>query len=192
MVGIQPVGELLPLDLVNTRANGPDTEVDTLDALPTFHAWLAAQDGRLSQPDEHPTEADRDTVRAVRAHVEAAVEHARQGTRPAEGVLRALTEAQRAAPAYRELDWDGEHVAAAIRRDGDYGTRIAAELAEATAVLLASPAARKIRRCEGPGCRMLFLPAHPKRRWCSPTLCGNRVRVARHYQRQKAESPESP
>jgi predicted RNA-binding Zn ribbon-like protein len=33
---------------------------------------------------------------------------------------------------------------------------------------------------------MLFLPAHPRRRWCSPQLCGNRVRVARYYRRHRS------
>ena len=51
--------------------------------------------------------------------------------------------------------------------------------------LLADPAAGRVRGCEGPGCLLLFLPAHPRRRWCSPDLCGNRVRVARHYRRHK-------
>ncbi|MFF4211720.1 CGNR zinc finger domain-containing protein [Streptomyces sp. NPDC001796] len=37
---------------------------------------------------------------------------------------------------------------------------------------------------------MLFLPAHPRRRWCSAARCGNRVRVARHYQRRKAGQRE--
>jgi predicted RNA-binding Zn ribbon-like protein len=32
---------------------------------------------------------------------------------------------------------------------------------------------------------MVFLPAHPRRRWCSPTRCGNRARVARYYQRHR-------
>ncbi|WP_433464559.1 CGNR zinc finger domain-containing protein [Spirillospora sp. CA-128828] len=30
-----------------------------------------------------------------------------------------------------------------------------------------------------------FLPGHPRRRWCSAARCGNRVRVARHYQRHR-------
>jgi predicted RNA-binding Zn ribbon-like protein len=40
----------------------------------------------------------------------------------------------------------------------------------------------------GPQCRLLFLPAHPRRRWCSRVLCGNRVRVTRYYQRHKDET----
>ncbi|WP_309484534.1 GNAT family N-acetyltransferase [Streptomyces himalayensis] len=31
---------------------------------------------------------------------------------------------------------------------------------------------------------MLFLAAHPRRRRCSASRCGNRMRVSRHYQRQ--------
>ncbi|NGN66182.1 hypothetical protein G5C51_20070, partial [Streptomyces sp. A7024] len=33
--------------------------------------------------------------------------------------------------------------------------------------------------------------SHPRRRWCSATRCGNRARVARYYERHKADgSPE--
>ncbi|HEV2241669.1 MAG TPA: CGNR zinc finger domain-containing protein [Streptosporangiaceae bacterium] len=49
----------------------------------------------------------------------------------------------------------------------------------------AGPAVRRVRRCEGRDCRMLFLPANPRRRWCTPDVCGNRARVARYYQRHK-------
>ncbi|MFJ9909135.1 CGNR zinc finger domain-containing protein [Streptomyces sp. NPDC101152] len=72
------------------------------------------------------------------------------------------------------------------RRDGSPGLRLAACLAEAAAELLADPAVTRIRECEADDCVMLFLAAHPRRRWCSATRCGNRVRVARHYQRTKA------
>ncbi|NUR88680.1 MAG: hypothetical protein HOY71_31720, partial [Nonomuraea sp.] len=72
-----------------------------------------------------------------------------------------------------------------LRRDGEAGVRLLAELAEAAIDLLASPDASKVRACEGPGCSLLFLPAHPRRRWCSPAVCGNRARVARYYQRHR-------
>ncbi|MFD8063387.1 CGNR zinc finger domain-containing protein [Streptomyces cyaneofuscatus] len=32
---------------------------------------------------------------------------------------------------------------------------------------------------------MLFVPAHPARRWCSAARRGNRARVARHCQRHR-------
>ena len=67
-----------------------------------------------------------------------------------------------------------------------------AQLAEAAATLLASPAIGLVRRCEEPGCRLLFLCAHPRRRWCSPATCGNRARVARYYQLHKENKTPEP
>ncbi|MEU9839973.1 CGNR zinc finger domain-containing protein [Actinomadura sp. NPDC048032] len=43
--------------------------------------------------------------------------------------------------------------------------------------------------CEADDCVLLFLPAHPRRRWCSAARCGNRVRVARHYRRHRPAEP---
>ncbi|MDP9865980.1 MULTISPECIES: CGNR zinc finger domain-containing protein [Streptosporangium] len=177
-------GEPLALDLLNTRANMPDGEFDVLASPDTFREWLLAQDGRLS-PVETADDADLAAVRALRGHIAEAVEHARQGAAPPQTALDALHEAQRAAPPYRRLTWDGAALTATVIRAGDSRARLLAELAEAAVDLLAGPAVTKVRGCEGPGCRMLFLPAHPRRRWCSPALCGNRVRVARYYQRHK-------
>jgi hypothetical protein len=84
-----------------------------------------------------------------------------------------------------QLSWDGQAITVTMRRPGTASAVLLAQLAEAAATLLASPAIGLVRRCEGPGCRMLFLPAHPRRRWCSPATCGNRARVARYYQRHK-------
>src|SRR5690606_32234478 len=72
------------------------------------------------------------------------------------------------------------------RRAGPPGRRLAAWLAEAAAEFLADPAVSRVRRCAADDCVLLFLPAHPRRRWCSPTRCGNRVRVARHDRRHRA------
>ncbi|MEW2136730.1 CGNR zinc finger domain-containing protein [Streptomyces sp. NPDC005409] len=44
-----------------------------------------------------------------------------------------------------------------------------------------------VRACEAQDCVLLFLPAHPRRRWCVAPACGNRARVARYYARHKKE-----
>ncbi|MDP9487892.1 MAG: CGNR zinc finger domain-containing protein, partial [Actinomycetota bacterium] len=36
-----------------------------------------------------------------------------------------------------------------------------------------------------PGCLRLFVATNLRRRWCSES-CGNRARVARHYERNRA------
>ncbi|MFI6818968.1 CGNR zinc finger domain-containing protein [Nonomuraea sp. NPDC050328] len=174
-------GELLALDLVNTRAATSDGEADALDDAAGFTVWLALQAHRLS-PLPAMTRDDLPAVRALREHVRQALDAVRQGGTAPDAVA-AINQAVRAAPPYRILAGDGT---AETRRDGDALTCLLAQLAEAAVDLLSSPDVERVRACEGPHCRMLFLPAHPRRRWCSPTLCGNRVRVARHHQRRKA------
>lgn len=45
-----------------------------------------------------------------------------------------------------------------------------------------------LRACYAPGCVLYFVKDHPRREWCSPS-CGNRARAARHYRRNRGESP---
>lgn len=179
-------GEPLALDLVNTR-----TAVGDLMTTPhELRTWWELQAGRL--PEAVPragagvTAADLAAVLAVREHTARALDHVRRGEQPSAADLVGLNDAQRAAPAIHELTWDGSAVVAARRREGAPGLRLAACLAEAAAELLADPAVARIRTCEADDCVMVFLPTHPRRRWCSAARCGNRMRVARHYQRHKS------
>ncbi|MGZ3113262.1 CGNR zinc finger domain-containing protein [Streptomyces sp. H62] len=186
---VPPTGEPLALDLVNTRP----TVGDLLATPDDLRTWWALQADRL--PDAAPeqvTAADLAAVQAVREHTARALAHVRRGEKPTTVDLAALNEVQRAAPAISELAWDGSAVTATRRRHGTPGQRLAAWLAEAAAELLADPAVTKIRECEAHDCVLLFLPAHPRRRWCSAARCGNRVRVARHYQRHKNGQPPPP
>jgi predicted RNA-binding Zn ribbon-like protein len=177
-------GEPLALDLVNTVASPPGGEVDLLDNADGLRAWLAAERDRLDITDG---QIDLSAVQALRAHITSAVEAARASTPPPLDALRAITDAQRNAPAYQELGWNGYAITVTTRRPGNATAVLLAQFAESATTLLASPAIGLVRRCEGPGCRMLFLPAHPRRRWCSPATCGNRARVARYYQLHKEE-----
>jgi predicted RNA-binding Zn ribbon-like protein len=180
-------GEPLALDLVNTRPAGGDGRTDLLDTPERLTAWLALEGDRLhgEAGDSAPAESDLAPVHAVRDHVEAVLDALLRGAEPPEAALHALTDAQCAAPAVRELAWDGSAVTATVRRSGPLGVRLAARLAEAAADLLTDPAISRLKRCEADDCVMLFLPAHPRRRWCSAGRCGNRARVARYYQRHK-------
>jgi predicted RNA-binding Zn ribbon-like protein len=57
-----------------------------------------------------------------------------------------------------------------------------AAIAEEAVALFAGPDRRLLRACHAPGCVLYFVRNHPRREWCSDG-CGNRARVARHYQR---------
>jgi len=54
--------------------------------------------------------------------------------------------------------------------------------------LLTGPRSTKIRRCAGERCDWLFLDTSKRgnRRWCDMTVCGNRAKAKRHYERRKS------
>ncbi|MER8057147.1 MULTISPECIES: CGNR zinc finger domain-containing protein [unclassified Streptomyces] len=192
-------GEALALDLVNTRPLSGDGRVDLLGTPRQLSRWLALEADRLGEghtaeggAGEEPGPDDLGPVHAVRGHTEHVVQALLDGAEPPAAALRGLTEAQRAAPAVRELRWDGTSVTAGPRRTGPLGVRLAAALAEAAADLLTDPAIGRLKECEADGCVMVFLPAHPRRRWCSPARCGNRARVARYYQRHNTVREPKP
>lgn len=60
-------------------------------------------------------------------------------------------------------------------------------LAEDTMMLLTRVVFDRVRKCEG--CPVHFLDVSKKgsRRWCSMSLCGNKVKVAAYQQRQREE-----
>ncbi|WP_141580938.1 ABATE domain-containing protein [Actinomadura sp. WMMA1423] len=179
------IGEPPALDLVNTRPVGADL-LATPDDL---RAWLRLQADRSDEARAYAAaEIGAESlaaVRDVREHAARALDRVRRGEPPSAGDLEALNRAQRAAPAVTELVRDGRALLAARRRTGPPALRPAAWLAEAAAELLTDPAVTRVRQCEADDCVMLFLPAHPRRRWCSAARCGNRVRVARHYRRHR-------
>lgn len=186
MSGPAPLtGEPLALDLVNTHPSVGDLLAGPDD----LRAWLLLQADRFPEAGEFAaaelTDVALEAAREVRAHTTRALDRARRGERPPPEALDALTRAQGAAPAVRELHWNGTAVTATRRRTGPIAAQLAAWLAEAAADLLTDPAVATVRQCEAEDCVVLFLPAHPRRRWCSAARCGNRVRVARHYQRHR-------
>lgn len=175
-------GEPLALDLVNTRPSVGDLLVAPED----LRSWVALEADRLPDVPEEFTAVELASVHAVRDHAARALDHARRGSRPPRADLEALNQAQRAAPAISAVEWREGRLVVTRRRGGPAARRLTAQLAEAAAELLADPAVTTIRQCEADDCVLLFLPAHPRRRWCSASRCGNRARVARHYRRHKA------
>jgi predicted RNA-binding Zn ribbon-like protein len=67
-------------------------------------------------------------------------------------------------------------------------------LADAAADLLSVPEMGRVHRCADGACVLYFVDTsrNHSRRWCSMELCGNRNKVANHYQRARADSEGKP
>ncbi|MET9571393.1 CGNR zinc finger domain-containing protein [Streptomyces virginiae] len=175
------IGEHLALDLLNTRTGEGDLVADPAG----LAAWLAEQAGRLTAVDA-VGEGEVAAVRVVREAARPALHAVRRGERPPAEALRVLNGALSGAPCHRVLAWSEEAgLGAAVHRPAEPARRLAAELADAVAELLTGPGVGRVRECEAHDCVLLFLPAHPRRRWCVAGVCGNRTRVARYYARHK-------
>jgi predicted RNA-binding Zn ribbon-like protein len=184
------VGEPLPLDLVNTRPQADRGQLPVLDSLGTIEGlqqWLLVESDRL--PHVRVTEATRLGVVSMRREIGVALDGLVAGQAPPSSAIDALNRALRRSPSVTQLRWDAPHVhgSGSIEtiRTGDDDARLLGALAEAAVEYLASDLAAQTRRCEAPDCELLFFPTHPRRRWCSPSVCGNRTRVARYYERHK-------
>jgi predicted RNA-binding Zn ribbon-like protein len=187
------LGEPLALDLVNTVVRRDSAAVDLIKDPHRYKQWLDYQRPRLepmlggpitehtrSQPTLQRLRQFRDAVRVV-------IEEARAGQPPGPQLDAALAHAA-ASPASlttstTQLDphrWGAEFDTEALL----------GAFAVATVTLVTSAEAGAIRECHTPGCGLLFMPRHPGRRWCSAWTCGNRSRVARHYQNRRV--PQQP
>ena len=67
---------------------------------------------------------------------------------------------------------------------GTPGDRLLTAIAREAIELFAGAGRAELRACRAPGCVLYFVHDHPRREWCS-TACGNRARVARHYDRHR-------
>jgi len=177
------VGEPLPLDLANTRPQPERGMADAFSTVEGLAQWLVAESDRL--PHVRVVESTRKRVVALRRHVGVALDEVVRGDRPPRSALDAMNEALRCAPGYPHLSWSAAGAHVEMIRSGDDDALLVAALAESAVDYLVSDLAAGTRRCEAPDCELLFSPTHPRRRWCSPTVCGNRTRVARYYERHK-------
>jgi predicted RNA-binding Zn ribbon-like protein len=180
--------EPLPVRLMNTVWADRHGVHDDLADVERLRAWLGRA-GLAGADDLGPADLAafrrlRNAARRVAAHVTGDDRPAAtSGSADLAAALAALNEDAGSCTPALVLDDAG---GLALRwhpgpRDAD---RSRAELALATARLLGGEEAPLLRACGGPGCVLYFRKDHPRRGWCSAG-CGNRARVARHYERHR-------
>ncbi len=176
------LGECVALELVNTLVGG---ELELLCTAADTHRWLQAHSDQLPEGALLNPPQPR-ALRALRTAIGELVSAAVEGRSPDRAALRAVNRASAGAPSAPMLIW-GEHGPALAEAQG--GSRgdaaTLASVARSAIALLGGPDRDRLRTCAAPGCSMRFVATNPRRHWCSPETCGNRVRVARHYARQR-------
>lgn len=195
------LGEPLPVELMNTIWADTDGVHDALADAGAAGAWLAAVADRLPVLDgvrgknlaSVGTMAAvalrdlRDALRRLAAEVtDDRRTHAESAVAARASALAIVNGACAAAPVWSELTWAKGAQPRRHLRSAEPGAGVVAAIAE-QAVELFSGAHVELRACQAPGCVLYFLRDHPRRQWCSAG-CGNRARVARHYQRHHGSS----
>ncbi|MFF5231810.1 CGNR zinc finger domain-containing protein [Dactylosporangium sp. NPDC000521] len=200
--------EPLPVELMNTVRADRDGVHDTIADPAAAARWL--REARPAAEAQGGTEVGiagwetvaelRDLRDALRVLAAAATGDDREAAASHPGDLAAaVTVVNRAcarAPSWSELHWPdpggGEGAAGpwrTARTAHAPALAAVAAIAEEAVALFAGPDRALLRACRAPGCVLYFIRNHPRREWCSDG-CGNRARVARHYQRHHSGSKE--
>jgi predicted RNA-binding Zn ribbon-like protein len=173
---------IVAVDLIDTIAlPGAPVAVDLLCDEDNAAAWWRLESARVP-PGDLP---DIHVLRRLRMALRAAIEAVVDAAPVPEETVADLNFFMQSVPASTRLTRTGTGLRTETRWHPEYGgnARLAFIAAQA-AQFLADPAkAGLLRRCANPACAMIFVAANPRRAWCVPGVCGNRVRVARHYRR---------
>jgi predicted RNA-binding Zn ribbon-like protein len=201
--GATLLGEPLPVELMNTVAVDGGEVHDALEDDAGAAAWLRAvadrirgeagvELGPLDDGDDGEGEAARqvggelrrlrDALR--RLAMEASDDPRPPATAPELSRSDAIAAVNASARTWPELLWpsDGEPSRAYRTAGGPAGELAVRLIARQGVELFAGSQRDLLRPCTAPNCLLYFVKDHPRRGWCSPA-CGNRARVARHYQR---------
>ncbi|MGW8486544.1 CGNR zinc finger domain-containing protein [Streptomyces sp. NPDC055886] len=195
------------MELASTiRHDGDGGVLDDLDTVRGARRWLQRRPGILATAtatatgdlvlDEELREAVVDVRRAVRALFARVVSPAPPSPAdahrllPVDEAMRLLNAAAAREPVAPQLHWpaEGPPTAGLLSTEGDPGVRLVAALARDAVDFLSGPQREHLRACHAPRCVRYFIRSHGRQEWCKPS-CGNRARVARHYERTRAADP---
>ncbi|KAA9162071.1 hypothetical protein FPZ12_012600 [Amycolatopsis acidicola] len=172
--------EPLPVELMNTVRAGHDALATREEAL----AWLRGVDAwpevvREWLPTPRGLRLDelrelRDALRVLAADVTG-----RASEGDPDAAADVVNRCCALAPQWSSLRWPA---AREPRSAGRPGELLLSLLAEGAVELFTGEQRSALRACLAPNCVRYFVKQHPRREWCCAG-CGNRARVARHYER---------
>jgi predicted RNA-binding Zn ribbon-like protein len=175
------IGEpIVAVDLINTvAAPGSPVADDLLSADRGAEAWWQIERARVPDSDLPDIRA----LRRLRAALRQTIEALMDGQTAPQAAVSELNFFMESAPASMRLLRTGTGLRAEMQWHRAYGgnPRLAFIAGQAATFLSDPSQVRRLRRCANPACSMIFVAVNPRRSWCAPGVCGNRVRVARHH-----------
>ncbi|MFH8477604.1 CGNR zinc finger domain-containing protein [Streptomyces sp. NPDC018055] len=196
------------MELVSTiHHDGEGGVADDLETVRGATRWIQQQSGDVA-PQEFLSgelvadEELRDEIVGVRRAVRALFARVLSPAPPSPADAHLLMPAGQAlahlnAAAARELvapqlEWpvEGAPAARLLSAGGDPRVRLVAALARDAVDFLSGPEREQLRACHAPRCVRYFIRSHGRQEWCRPS-CGNRARVARHYERTRGTTGQS-
>jgi len=184
----------LCLDFTGTqywRGSTPPTE--TLHGFDDLLAWCGGNGmpGEVvTMWREHPALADAAFREAIDLRESAfqVFSAAAAAIAPPTADMERLNAALAAAPARTRLQRIETGFAWRIDRLETSVSALLAPVLWSAGDLLTGGRLERVRQCANPKCRWLFLDDSKSgtRRWCAMSMCGNRAKAHRHYQRSKA------
>ena len=180
-------GEPLALDLADTLSLATDPPIDLLADAARARQFWALQQARLPPGARPPGLA---ATRALRAAIRDLLDARLAGRALPPPAIARVNAAAAAAPGspHLVLGNDGGGLDVDWRWQAHDARDLALAAAARSAIEVLTDAAGRLRRCANPACSMLFVAETARRQWCSPNICGNRARVARHYARTRSRA----
>lgn len=193
------VANLRCLDFANTEPVLAGGRVDLVEGFSALLRWLReagvldrAAERRARQRWEGTAEAAATLTeaRALRAAIRQAAERLASGRNPGAPLLGPVNRVLASRPAYARLVRDGEGYRTRLEPVSASALQLLVPVAESAAWLLEHGDPALVRRCEGPGCVLLFYDTtkNHSRRWCSMDACGSRAKAGAYYRRHRARA----
>lgn len=189
------VGNHLCLDFINTEMIIRGQRTDLLMEWTDLIAWLvrgkllSAGEGKDTMARLSRTEGERllGNARAFRATLRGMAEGIVAGRPVSRSAVEAINVMLGQCPGYPQLIRTSGGFERQFHSETSGAARLLVPLAEAASELLCVGDLSLVKKCRNDACILYFYDTtkNHARQWCSMGLCGNRIKVAAHYRRQK-------
>jgi predicted RNA-binding Zn ribbon-like protein len=192
----------LCLDFINTQIIQGGQLVELLENFTDLVEWLAAvqvfdavQAEETIQRWNNTSDGQRVFERALafRAVLREMVKQIVAGKPVSPATVEEINKLLRYRVRYSELISRQEGFTTRSHAKFDEAVHLLTPMAEAASDLLCHADFSLIKKCENPECILYFYDTSKNhvRRWCSMSLCGNRMKAAAHYRRRRPSSKDS-